>query len=134
MESTSRHRNEEGAFTLHEMTNPSQLERIAARDPALQQLPRVVYAGTAWDHSHAQRRAQQRCISPTKIRIALAYGKQERHHAMERWTVLRSSLRRSPYIRHGHELEGLQLVGWFSPGDGILQLKTCKWVWRLRTH
>jgi len=114
------------------------LHLLAARDPLLQHTPGVLLLGTRHDPSHAQRRCQQRGISITKIRIALAYGRHEIHHQLERWTLLSRQLRRSPYARFAGELNGLQLVGrrLIHPADGnaVVQLKTCKWNFRLRRH
>lgn len=86
------------------------LDHLVASDPRLQEIPRVV----------------------------LAYGYHEIHHHLERWTLLSRQLRRSPYARFEHDLNGLQLIGRqrLSPYDGsaVVQLKTCKWNYRLRRH
>lgn len=125
-------------FLLVPPLSHQHLDHLAASDPRLQEIPRVVLAGTASDAHHAQRRSQQRAISLTKIRIALAYGHHEIHHHLERWTLLSRQLRRSPYARFEHDLNGLQLIGRqrLSPYDGsaVVQLKTCKWNYRLRRH
>lgn len=114
------------------------LDLLAATDPRLQHTPQVLLLGTRDDSSHAQRRCQQRGISLTKIRIALTYGRHENNHGWERWTLLSRKLRRTPYARFEHELNGLQLIGrQLSPGaDGsaVVQLKTCKWNYGLRHH
>ncbi|WP_216923281.1 DUF4258 domain-containing protein [Synechococcus sp. CCAP 1479/9] len=116
------------------MNHHRQLEAIAAEDPLLTILPTIQLAGTHRDAGHAQRRIQQRGISRTKLRIALAYGRHDHHHGQQRWTLLGRSLLRSPYARFCRELEGLQLIGAFDAQDGALQLKTCKWVWAMRRH
>jgi hypothetical protein len=116
------------------MKHHRQLAAIAADDPCLASLPPIQLAGTCRDAGHAQRRCQQRGISHTKLRIALAYGRHDHHHGQQRWTLLGRSLLRSPYARFCNELEGLQLIGGVDPQDGALQLKTCKWVWAMRRH
>jgi hypothetical protein len=114
------------------------LDLLAASDPRLQHIPQVLLLGTRDDPSHAQRRCQQRGISLTKIRIALTYGRHEINHGWERWTLLSRELSRSPYARFEHDLNGLQLVGrqlsTSSDGGALVQLKTCKWSYRLRRH
>lgn len=116
----------------------SPLDLLAANDPHLELCPEVELVGTRCDHSHAQRRCQQRGISLTKIRIALAYGDHENHHHHERWTLLARQLNDSPYGRFARELNGLQLVGrsLIDPEQGmpVVRLKTCKWNFRLRRH
>ena len=112
------------------------LDLLAAKDPQLQESPEVEMVGTRHDPGHAQRRCQQRGISITKIRIALAYGHHEFHHNDERWTLLSRQLRLTPYARYENELTGLQLIGrCVSPdtdSNTVVQLKTCKWNYRLR--
>ena len=119
------------------MPNPH-LDLLAARDPLLQHSPELQLLGTRHDPSHAQRRCQQRGISRIKIRIALAYGRHENHHGWERWTLLSRQLRRTPYARFAHDLHGLQLIGRRlssgADGSAVVQLKTCKWNFRLRRH
>ena len=114
------------------------LDLLAATDRRLEQSPDVLLLGTRNDPSHAERRCQQRGISLTKIRIALAYGRCEIHHHLARWTLVSRQLRRSPYARFEHDLNGLQLIGRFHPsalgGRGMVQLKTCKWNYHLRRH
>lgn len=114
------------------------LDRIAAMDPRLQATPDVELVGTRHDPGHAQRRCQQRGISLTKIRIALAYGRHEIHHNNDRWTLLSRQLRLTPYARYESELTGLQLIGrrvsHDADSNAIVQLKTCKWSYRLRRH
>ncbi|MGB5134456.1 MAG: hypothetical protein WBN89_04705 [Prochlorococcaceae cyanobacterium] len=114
------------------------LDHLAATDPCLQHTPEVLLLGTRDDPCHAQRRCQQRAISITKIRIALTYGRRGINHGWERWTLLSRQLRDTPYARFEHDLNGLQLIGRrLSPGaDGsaVVQLKTCKWNYRLRRH
>lgn len=77
------------------------LDLLAASDPRLLNTPEVVLLGSRSDPGHAQRRCQQRGITRTKIRIALAYGRQCSHSA---------------------------------GGAAVVQLKTCKWNYRLRRH
>jgi len=112
------------------------LALIASKDPQLQATPEVVLVGTRYDPGHAQRRCQQRGISLTKIRIALAYGRHEMHHNDERWTLLSRQLRLTPYARYERELTGLQLIGRCvsldANSNAVVQLKTCKWSYRLR--
>ena len=110
------------------------LEAIAATDPCLALLPEIQLAGTRQDAGHALRRCQQRAISPTKVRIAVAYGREDHHNGHQRWTLLSRALQHSPYARYCRELEGLQLIGCADPNDGALRLKTCKWVWAMRRH
>ena len=129
------------------MDHNRHLQALASCDPRLGSLPLIRLGGTAMDHSHAARRAQQRGISATKLRIALAYGIHEHHLGLERWTLYGRRLRRTPYARYLRELEGLQLVGTtltdgllagralaVSPeaANGIVLLRTCKWNWALR--
>ncbi|MCP9928838.1 DUF4258 domain-containing protein [Cyanobium sp. CH-040] len=118
--------------------NQLTLDRLAGDDPHLQQTPEFVLIGARNDPSHAERRCQQRGISLTKIRIALAYGRHDHHHGWERWTLVSRRLRRTPYERFEHDLNGLQLVGRrlsnSSDGGALVQLKTCKWSYRLRRH
>jgi len=116
------------------MNHHRQLETIASTDPVLASLPDIDLRGTARDDAHARRRCQQRGISLTKLRIALAYGRHEHHHGQQRWTLLSRRLRCSPYARFEGELQGLQLVGTPDPEQGTLRLKTCKWVWAMRRH
>jgi hypothetical protein len=121
-------------FAIHPMNNHRQLEAIAAVDPCLASLPEIQLAGTRQDDGHALRRCQQRAISRTKLRIAVAYGREDHHYGQQRWTLLSRALQRSPYARFCRELEGLQLIGSADPTDGALHLKTCKWVWEMRRH
>jgi hypothetical protein len=114
------------------MDHNRRLEVIASADPLLSVLPEIQLGGTASDGGHARRRCQQRGISQTKLRIALAYGLHDYHHGLQRWTLLGRRLRRTPYARFERELEGLQLVGSTRPRDGAVLLKTCKWNWDLR--
>ncbi|WP_159818053.1 hypothetical protein [Cyanobium sp. Copco_Reservoir_LC18] len=114
------------------MNHHRQLDVLAAADPNLIVLPAIHLVGTDRDAGHAQRRCQQRAISATKIRIALAYGRQEASHGLQRWTLLSRQVRRSPYARYERELTGLQLVGSPDTLDGTVCLKTCKWNWALR--
>ncbi|MDM7954746.1 MAG: hypothetical protein QUV07_16230 [Cyanobium sp. CZS 25K] len=114
------------------MNHLRQLDDLAAADPKVILLPTIRLVGTHRDAGHAQRRCQQRAISATKIRIALAYGRHDHHHGMQRWTLLSRQLRRSPYARYERELTGLQLVGSPDPQGGSILLKTCKWNWALR--
>ena len=114
------------------------LDRIAAADPNLEQAPEVLLSGTRQDQHHAERRCQQRGISLTKIRIALAYGRHDVHHHLERWTLAARDLKQSPYSRFEHDLNGLQLIGRSldpeEDGTAIVAIKTCKWNYRLRRH
>jgi len=114
------------------MDHNRRLEAIASADPLLHDLPEIHLGGTASDRGHARRRCQQRGISYTKLRIALAYGHHDHHHGMQRWTLLGRRLRSTSYARYERELEGLQLVGSIRPFDGSVLLKTCKWNWALR--
>ena len=82
--------------------------------------------GTERDKGHAKRRCQQRAISLTKLRIALAYGRPDHHHGQRRWTLLGRALRNSPYALFQRELEGLQLVGTPDRQQDVIQIKTCK--------
>lgn len=116
------------------MSNHRQLEAIAASDPCLDSLPVLLLAGPRSDTAHALRRCQQRGISLTKLRIAFAYGHWDEHYGMQRWTLRRRDLQRSPYSRFQRELEGLQLVGSHVRDRGAVRLKTCKWVRALRRH
>ena len=112
------------------------LDLLAAKDPQLQATPEVELVGTRHDPGHAQRRCQQRGISLTKIRFAMPNGPYEIHHNDERWTLFSRQLRLTPYARYENELTGLQLIGrCVSPDDNsnaVVQLKTCKWSYRLR--
>lgn len=116
------------------MNHHRQLEAIAAADPCLAALPEIQLAGTSGDAAHARRRCQQRAITLTKMRIALAYGRRDHHHGQKRWTLLARRLRDSPYARFEGELEGLQLIGTPDPDVHALRIKTCKWVWAMRRH
>ena len=114
------------------MNHLHHLAVLAAADPNLTVLPTFHLVGPDRDAGRAQRRCQQRASSTAKIRIALAYGRHDHHHGMQRWTLLSRQLRRSPYARYERELTGLQLVGSTAPQDGSVLLKTCKWNWALR--
>lgn len=114
------------------MGHHRQLDAIAAVDPNLIALPAIYLIGTNRDVGHAQRRCQQRAISASSIRIAVAYGDQDHHYGMQRWTLMSRQLRRSPYARYERELNGLQLVGSTAAEDGSVLLTTCKWNWSLR--
>lgn len=127
-----------GPCTFQTVMPNTHLDLLAASDPLLQHTPELQLLGTRHDPSHAQRRCQQRAISLTKIRIALAYGRCENNNGWQRWTLLSSQLRGTPYARFAHDLNGLQLIGRrLSPGAAgstVVQLKTCKWNFRLRRH
>lgn len=116
------------------MNHHRHLSLLAAADPRLADLPTIRMGGTERDAAHAHRRCQQRAISLTKLRIALAYGRIDHHHGLKRWTLLGRQLSSSPYARFQRELEGLQLVGALNPEQGLVQIKTCKWVWAMRRH
>ena len=116
------------------MNHHRHLALLAATDPRLTSLPEIRMGGTTRDSAHAHRRCQQRAISLTKLRIALAYGRPDHHHGQKRWTLLGRALRNSPYALFQRELEGLQLVGSTDPQQDVIQIKTCKWVWAMRRH
>ncbi|MEB3331387.1 MAG: hypothetical protein VKI83_02690 [Synechococcaceae cyanobacterium] len=116
------------------MDHNRHLVSIASADPRLHVLPRILLVGTVSDGNHARRRAQQRAISATKLRIALAYGRRDHHCGRQRWTLLGRFLRHSPYARYARELEGLQLIGRAAPEQGVVWINTCKWNWAMRRH
>jgi hypothetical protein len=109
-----------------------QLIQLTNSDDIVKALPPIEAFCLAKDHDHVNRRLQQRAISWSMIKLALAYGKRQYHSGAMTWTLLDKSLQYTPYARFIDKLRGLRIIAVNYSSDHILKISTAYWTYDLR--
>ena len=92
------------------MNTKKRLNLIFESDENKYKIGTLTVAPRNQDHTHQQRRQQQRAINEAMIKIALLYGQKQFRYGAMLFTLNDRNLRNTPYYQFTDVLRGLRVV------------------------